>query len=347
MKNLFKNKWLYIGLVILFLGWFIYNQVPLKNIYLYKRGTDIPISNQPIKITYEPFCVSSPCTGPDRVYEGQTKADGSFRISLRDALKIQAGIRERYTAYYIEIDNFYHEPSTIVPDANTPFDIYLTEYKDAEEPVEVDLGQEFNLSSNLMVNNGIVLQLDDIDLDNQTVKLKLLLNSLGKKSIVTDFTLKKEVPSYIPREITDSQIVLTDLNEKQAMIKLLPRPSTQAWKERGIDFSPENEANDQRYLNALRYFNEIEKKFKKEWGQDIKLVPFDYSNSAKAIAPVDFDSRWISHGELPKVGGFCLVSSFHLDTTKEDLAEGRGTSNWIKACLPSESSVSMEKFLNY
>lgn len=321
MKNIFKKKKFYIVLSILILLGIAYAQFPLKKVYFYSRGDDSSISNQPIHIQIGVFCVESACSGKkDRIYEGYTGKDGSFRLPLKDILGLKNKLKSSYSAVNLHIPNFTSTTHSITPDKINPFHIYLTEKKDAKKPMQIELGQELNVATYLS-HNHYILQLNSIDQVNKTIELSLLLSSSGNDTIIQKFTLKKDIPSYIPRDITDTQLILTEVKENQVILNLLLKASTQAWAEREIDFSPELSSKDPRYKAAVDRLKKVETKYKSySGGKTVKLVPYNYSHAElKAIAPLD--EEWKD----------CIKTSIDLDSSE--------SSSKIAPCIHNDQGV--------
>lgn len=265
-------------------------------VYFYKKGTDIPIANEYVKISHSPFCSMSPCKGSYQVYEGHTNKEGAIRLNRKHARQINKRLQfEQEYEYSINIPHFVRvgDYYGVLPASENRSKVtFMTEMKNPNQPIELDLGQEFFIGESPHEANFNTFQLSNIDAENEVVELTRLIGTDvgGKIKTLASFKIKKGEANYIPGQVTDSKFTLDSVNQKQAILHFTPSESTNTWADREVlDFSKHFQDNEKEmsYEEALDHLAKIESEYLNSQGTEIKLLPYYFAyGDLYAISPL-------------------------------------------------------------
>lgn len=307
-KTLFQNKVALFLASILIIGFVILagRAIFMPRVYFYYGGIDVPIANKSIKMTHLPPCHESPC-GPETEFVVHTQDDGSVRhfgLSYKKIDKEHNAYEPIYAYFFENYERTHHfkDPK----EGRRKDTVFLSEIlePDSDGNVDLILNQMVLIPRKFYApRGGTHYKFQLVDIQNGSIEIDI--QTFGK------IVLEKNVPTYIPGEVFDTQVVLTDLTFNKTTIQMLYSCSMVHISERLRDFDKWLEPYDYKYQEALDAFNKIDNSDVDEF-----FEPF------KDMFPEDFQDVFskIKNGEKMVVTPVSLISLDSEDAIIQGLA---------------------------
>ncbi len=285
-----------------------------QKIYFYKTGTYDPIANTAIKLTDNPACSSSGCVTNKLIFQGYTDKEGAIWLSwpnrTKDLYEMTPGEGGGHR-YWVELNNFRRPAWNDYTEAS-PDRIYLTEAKNPDRAFIITThgAEEFTIP--LPSGKYSTLKFLGMNEEKTAIQLGVLLD----RGAIERLTLAKDKPSYIPGEITDTQLALDAIDESNDMITmhLIPTTTMRTWSSRPVSFKGSVDRSTYyfpfTYDDALSFF----KKKSEQYHTSFQPEEMVDGTSLQALAV-------ISEKENK-----CLRTSFNFTGWKEPLVGGVASS---------------------